>query len=405
MIKKIIKTLTIIFLLITLIVFYLSFFGVKTEKFNNQIINNITKVNNKIELKLNKVNFLLNPYNFTIKIRTKNPRIIVDGNELEIKSFKTNVSLKSLIYRKFLIDELEIVTEEIKINNVISLARSLKNSPQLFILNKIIKDGFISSNIKLNFDEIGRIKDDYQIVGSIKKTKFNIFNQYKLKNFNLDFKIQKDNYLLKQIDTEINNIKITSELINIIKDKNLFFVNGQVLNDTKKFSIKELKSFFPNLSENIEIKKIEFSTVNDFSFNINNKLKLNDLKIETALNLKELIFNGQHLKLKKYFPNFIEEIKLKKHKIIINYDKNKINLKGTGNILLENKQDSLSYQITKNNNDISFDTKINLKNNSLLLNSLDYEKKENISSLISIKGSVNKDYKLRFDFVSLSEKK
>ena len=61
MIKKIIKILLIVFLILVLGVFYLSIFGIKTDKFNNQITNRILKINKKINLSLNDVNYLLNP--------------------------------------------------------------------------------------------------------------------------------------------------------------------------------------------------------------------------------------------------------------------------------------------------------------------------------------------------------
>ena len=404
MIKTIIKILSVIFLLLIIIVFYLSFFGIKTKKFNNQIISNVLKINKKINLSLDQVNYLLNPYNLTINIKTKNPQISLSGTELRIKDIKTNVSLKSLMYGQFSIDDLQITTKEIKLNDVISLARSYHYSPQLSILHKMTKGGFITANIKLNFDEIGKIKENYKIIGSIKKAKFNFLNQLRLQNLNFDFDISKNNFLLKKIDTEINNIKITSTLIKIKKDKDLFFVNGKILNDTKNFNIHEFKPFFDSLFQNINLKKIDYNSIHNFSFNINKNLKFNDLKVETILNLKELTLNGKHLKLKPYFTNFVKEIKLKKHKIIINYKKNILHIKGNGNILLEDKSDILSYEIIKNKNNLSFDTKINLKNNSLLIDFLDYEKKVNLNSLFLIKGSLNEDDKLRFDLISLKEK-
>ena len=217
MIKTIIKTLLVIFSFLILIVIYLSLFGIKTEKFNKQITNNVLKNNKKIVLNLNEVSYLLNPYNFTINIKTKNPQVLLEDKILEINNIKTNVSIKSLINGQFSIDDLQIITKEIKLNDVIGLARSFQNSPKLFILNKIIKDGFIVANIKLNFDEMGKIKKDYQINGSVKKARFNILNKFKLKNLNFDFDIGKNNHTLKQINTELNNIKITSPLIEIKK--------------------------------------------------------------------------------------------------------------------------------------------------------------------------------------------
>ena len=72
-----------------------------------------------LQLDLNDVKFLLNPYNFTAKISTNNPTIILGSNKFQIKSVKTNIFLKSLINNDFLIDDLEISTEQIKLNDLI----------------------------------------------------------------------------------------------------------------------------------------------------------------------------------------------------------------------------------------------------------------------------------------------
>jgi len=404
MIKKIIKTLLIIFLILILVIFYLSIFGIKTDKFNNQIGNNILKFNKKISLSLGDVNYLLNPYNFTINIKTTNPQILLKGRNLEIKDIQTNVALKSLIYDQFSIDDLQITTKEIKVNDIIALLRIFKNSPKLFILNTIIKDGFVTANIDLNFDEKGNIKDDYKILGSVKKIKLKFLNQVKLQDLNFNFNVDKSTYSLKRIDMELNNVKITSPLIQIKKNKNLFFVNGQFLNNNNNFDTEEFRPIFVNLFKTIDIKKIEFSSKNKFSFNINETLKFNNFKVESIINLNQIIFNQKNLKLKPYLPNFVEEIKLEEHKIVINYNNDKLDIRGNGNILLEDKLDSLSYQILKDNINFSFDSKIKLKNNSLLIDFLDYEKKEGLTSLLLVKGNFKKNNQLSFDLINLKEK-
>ena len=145
MIKGLIKILlTIIFILIILII-YLSYFGIKTDKFNNQIKKSALEINNKINLKLSDVTYLLNPYNFSVNITTKNPQILVDNSKIKINTIKTNISLKSLINDQFLIDDLQITTADVKINDLILLARTIHNTPQLFILNTIVKEGNIES--------------------------------------------------------------------------------------------------------------------------------------------------------------------------------------------------------------------------------------------------------------------
>ena len=221
--KRTIKTLLIIFLILALAIIYLSIFGIKTDKFNSQITNNILKINSKINLSLKDVNYLLNPYNFTINVKTTNPQILLEDRSLGIKEIQTNVALKSLINDQFLIDDLQITTKEIKLNDIIALARVFQNSAQLFILDTIIKDGFVFANINLNFDASGKIKENFKIEGSVKKVKSNILNKYKLKDLNFGFNIRKNFFSLKQLDMELNNIKIISPLIEVKKKTKFFF--------------------------------------------------------------------------------------------------------------------------------------------------------------------------------------
>ena len=404
MIKKIIKVLLTILLILIIAVIYLSIFGVKTEKFNNQITKNILKTNKKININLKEVSYLLNLNNFTIIVKTENPKISLESRSLEIKNIKTNISLKSLINDQFLVNDLQIITKEIELSNIIAIIRTFKNSPELLVLDTIIKGGLITANINLNFDKRGKIKKNYKIKGFVKKAKFNLLNKYKLQNLNFDYDIDKNSYSLKKIDTKFNDIKIISPFIEIENKKDSIFVNGLVSSGKKIFEMDEFKPIFSNLLNNIDIRKIEFSSKNNFSFNLNKKLKFNNLEVDTVIDLNQLILNEKNLKLKSYFPNFVNEIKLENHKIVINYSKNKFDIKGSGNILLEDVLDNLSYQIIEDDNNLSFDSKINLKNNSLSIDFLDYKKEKNRSSLVSIKGKIKKNNKIRFDSISLKEK-
>ncbi|WP_415322588.1 hypothetical protein [Candidatus Pelagibacter sp. Uisw_127] len=220
--KKIIKILIILIITFAGIVIYLSIYGIKTEKFNNEIIKNVSKINKKINLSLNEVNYLLNPLNFSINISAKNPKILLEDKSLDLSDINTNISLKSFISNQFSIDDLKISTKEIQIKDLISLTRAVKGSPQLFVLDSITKEGLISANINLKFDLDGEIKKNYQINGSIKKAKFNIFNQVEIENLNLSFDISKNQLTLRKIETDLNSIKLKSPLIKIEKKKKYF---------------------------------------------------------------------------------------------------------------------------------------------------------------------------------------
>ena len=404
MIKRLIKILSIVFLIFFIIIIYLSVFGIKTNKFNNKIINSILRIDKNINLNLEDVKYLLNPYNLSVDIKTKNPKISIEGKSIEIREIKTNIALRSLINNEFSIDYLKFEIKKIKLNDIITLGRVFQNSSQLFILNTIIKDGFITANVNLNFDDKGNIKKNYQIDGLVNEAKLNILNKLKLQNLNLNFNITHNNILLERIGMKLNDIKITSPKVEIEKKKNLFFVNGQFLNEEKNIDINELEPIFVNLPKDIDIKKIKFSSKNNFSFDISKKLKFDNFKIKSIIQLKELVFNKKDLKLNSYFPSFAEEIRLIKNKITINYNKKKFDIEGSGDVLLQEKSDNLFYKINKDKNNLLFDLKLNLKNNSLLIGFLDYKKKEGLDSIVSIKGNFKKNNQLNFNLINLKEK-
>ncbi|MDA9138526.1 hypothetical protein N9N61_01930 [Candidatus Pelagibacter ubique] len=402
--KRIVKILVILILTLATIVIYLSLYGVKTDKFNKEIIKNVSKINKKINLSLNEVNYLLNPVNFSINISTKNPKILLEDKSLDLKDITSNISLKSFISNQFSIDDLKISTKEIKIKDLISLTRAVEGSPQLFVLDSITKEGLISTNINLKFDLDGEIKNNYQITGTVKKAKFNIFNKVEIDDLNLLFNISNNQLTLKKIETNLNSIKLKSPLIKIEKKKDIFFVDGEVANEEQNFDINKLKPIFGDLPNNIEVEKIDFNSVNIFSFNVNKKLKLNNLKLETNLNLENFQIVKNPLNLKTFLPNYTEQIKFKDHKIKIKLTKNIFDIKGGGDIYIGDQSEQLSYSVIKDGTEITFDTNLNIKNNPLIINFLDYKKKKENSSEILLKGIYKKNKELIFKDISITEK-
>ncbi|MDA9096309.1 hypothetical protein N9J54_00590 [Candidatus Pelagibacter ubique] len=402
--KRIVKILIILIITLAAIVIYLSIYGVKTDKFNKEIIKNVSKINKKINLSLNEVNYLLNPLNFSINISIKNPKILLEDKSLDLKDITSNISLKSFISNQFSIDDLKISTKEIEIKDLISLTRAVEGSPQLFVLDSITKEGLISTNINLKFDLDGEIKNNYQITGTVKKAKFNIFNKVEIDDLNLSFNVTNNQLTLKKIETNLNSIKLKSPLIKIEKKKDIFFVEGEVANEEQNFDINKLKPILGNLPNNIEIEKIDFNSVNIFSFNVNKKLKLNNLKLETNLNLENFQIVKNLLNLKTFLPNYAEQIKFKDHKIKIKLTKGRLDIKGDGDIYIGDVSEQLSYSVIKDAGEITFDTNLNIKNNPLTINFLDYKKKKENSSEILLKGIYKKNKELIFKDISITEK-
>ena len=321
MIKGIIKTLLTFFLVLILGIGYLSIFGIKTKKFNNQIKKSISEVNNKINFQLNDVNYLLNLKNLSINISTNNPKLSIEDRLIDIKKIKTNISIKSFIVNQFLIDDLQISTAEIEINDLLFFTRKVHNSPQLFIISTIIKDGSIEADVSINFDTKGNVKDDYQIKGSIKNARLDLLNQSTINDLNFLFNLNKNQYSLSKIKTSFNEIKLNAPLIEITKKKDLYLVDGKFLTKNQKLDSDDLNFISKGLINLQDIKEIEFSSNNKFSFEINKKFKINKLDIETALDLDRLIFSRKFIDLSAYLKDTKEEISFEKNKIQINYKK------------------------------------------------------------------------------------
>ena len=404
MIKKLIKVLSIIFLLVILVISYLSLVGVKTEKLNERIKDKIYKTNKKINLDLRGVKFLLDPYNFKLNIITKNPTVLLEGNKFEIKEIKTIMSLKALIFNEFSLDNLQISTKFIKLEDLISLARSFENSTELFLLDRVIKNGLITADIKLEFDKKGNIKKNYQIIGFIKNFELDFLKKIKAINVSFKFDFQKDKYSLKAINGEINGIELSSPLIEINQKKNQFLISGKILTNKKEFNKDQISIITDSFFKIPNIEKVKFSSENEISFNINKKLKINNLDIESKINLDQLVVKNNFINLKPYLPNLEDLINFKNHKITIDYDKNNLDIKGSGEILVKDKLDSINYEVIKNNDKFIFNTKSNFKNNKLLIGFLDYEKKENIDASIIIEGTFKKEKSINFNLISLTEK-
>ena len=403
MTKKIINLLLLLLVLI-LIIFYLSFFGLKTDKFNDKIQSEISNINKKVNLELKDITILLSPRSLSINIKTSEPVINFNNQQLKLEYIKTNISIKSLIYNNFSIDDLQISTKAIKLKNLVSLVRSFKMSTELFILEKIITDGFLVGNIKLNFDNNGEVKKNYEVSGFIKNGKLDFFKRYTLEDTDLIFNIKNNNYFIKDISTKFNQIKFSSPLINIKKKNDLFFVNGKLINSEKEIDIRLVKKLLAiNTKNKLNIKNINLTTNSEFTFNINKKLKIGDINIKSILSLEKLTLKDNFLNLKKYLPNLDQTIELTDHKIKINYNKNRLDINGKGKFLIGNKLDLLDYKIRKKDNLYIFDTNIDIKANPLIIKILNYEKNEDIVSLLKLNGIYKVNKEIQFNLISLIE--
>jgi len=399
--KIVFRLLYILFFLIILSVSYLSIVGVETERFNNQISDKIKNIDEKLEIELKKIKLVLDPFKLKLNIKTVGSKLKSQKNTIEIENIKTQISLKSLIENKFSIENLEISSKSLEIKNLISFLRSIQNTPQLFILEKTLKRGFLIADIKLEFDTKGKIKDNYEINGFIKDTKLSVFKKYNFQKLNLIFKYKKDNLLLDDIKFSLNNLNFLSEKISLKKFQGDYLINGNINNKKLDVDEQNLSLFAKLFLPDIEFKKLSFSSNNDFSFKISKKFKIENFVINSKVLMDEFTIDD-NFKLKNFFPNIKESVNFSDHELSIKYVEDDLYIDGKGSVLLQNKKDILTYSIIKKKNILDFKTSLKIDDNPLKIDFLNYEKNK---ALIKLNGSKNKKDEIYIKLFSIDEKK
>ena len=403
MTKKIIKYFLFFLMILVIGVFYLSFFGIKTDRFNELIKNQILDKNKNIKVNLQDIKILLNLENFSFNLQTINPIIIYDKNKVRLNQITTNFAFKNLFYKNFTIDNLEISIKETKIKDTIRIYRSFNNIPEIFILKQVVKDGYLLADINLNFDENGKIKKDYQIKGYIKNAKLSLLNKKKINDLNFNFQINHKNYLLNNLDLKFNKLKFISKLIKIKNTEKNFLIQGDFRNNTSEINSEYLSLFFkknfPNLSN------INIDSENNFQFRIDRNFRIKDFDIKSEIKLNKINYKLNLPKLKKYLPELTDLVKFENHKINLIFKKEKLSINGKGNFLFKDKKEIIEYKLENYNNNLLFDILIKLNNNPVIIDFLNYKKKDKIKSHLKLKGKFGNDKKIQIQEAEFIENK
>ena len=402
--KKIIfRTIALFLLAIIIIIGYVSLIGIETSRFNNQISEQLKSIDKDLDLELKKVKILLNPIKLIINIKTVGAKVSYKKKPIDLESIKTNLSIKSVINNNFALNNLNISTKSIEINNFLSFIKSFKNNPKIYLLDKIVNKGFIIADIDLDFDENGEIKNNYNIRGFIKDTNLSFLKNYQIKDLNFVFDITNNLYLIENIDLILNQIPIRSNKISFENKGNNFLVEGELNNQETNLNKKVINLIQNFYFKNFEIKKIKLESKNNFSFILDRKLNIKKFKLESKMELKNLTLIN-NLNLKKFLPDINEKIEITDHLLDINLLNGNLSIEGKGNLLLQKNKDEVNYLIKRKNGKIEFKSTLSFLDNPFKIDILNYEKNEENKLQIKVSGFNDKG-KNTFDIIELKQNK
>ncbi len=382
------RSLILIFFGIFSFAIYLSTIGIKTDKFNNQISAEVKKINNQLELELNEIGIFLDLFKLQLSIKTIGVNLKNKDKTIKFESISSNIDIKKIINGQLSPTELNISTRSIEIKKLILFIRSIENNPQLLILEKFVKKGYLIADIILRFDEQGKLKENYTIKGLVKDGEIKKIRNFGLSKINFVFNLKKDFFDFNDIQLSLNNKNILFPKLSIQNKKNKFIISGKNINNNISLEENEIYQFLNKDLFFPGIISTEFSLDNNFSFLIDKNYQIKDLKIDSNLDLKKMNFSSK-INLKKYLPEINDKLTLTNQKIKIQYKKNFFSVKGKGNIILQKEIDDIEYDLIRSKKNLKFDTLIRIKKNPMNLDVLNFQKDVNSNLELSLTG--NKD--------------
>ena len=404
MIKFFSRTILYLGILFLIIFSYLSIIGIETKSFNTQIKKNLKNINKDLDTNLSNVKIIIDPFKFQVNIKTLGPEIIFKNERIQLESIKSKIPILSLIKKEFSSTNLIISTKSLQMNDLISFVRAYDNKIQYYLLEQIVKNGFIIVDINLNFDENGTLKNDFSINGVVKDGKLNFINKKELDKLNFIFNIKDGIVNLEDLSLVLGKIKFLSDKISIKKNNKEYLVEGKISNNEIQLLDDDLDEFLKIFGQDKLIDKISFKSKNTFSFIIGKKFKVKNLKLISSLDVSELE-KQNNLELQNLLPNMNDKIALSNHKIDIDYKQDNLFIKGKGFLSTQEDFDEIKYEIKKNKENYIFKSNLDLTKNKLNIDFLNYTKEINSKASLLLEGKFFKGKELFFEKISLLNEK
>ena len=400
--KLVIYSLLLSLILLVAALSYFSVFGVKTKSFNNQVKETVNKFDKNLDIEIENIELFLNLPKLKIEAKTFNSKITYKNENIGIESVKTQISIGSFFKKEFVVKDLYLSTKSIKIKKIISLISSYNNIPEIFILSNKIKNGTLVADIKINFDESGRIKKNFEIDGYVKDGQIDLLAGYNFNKIDFIFKIDQKNYEFKDIKLSLNDLDLFSQRISLINKKEGIFIEGNLENKILKINkekILDIKKFYPKVNG---IEKIEFSSKNHFSFNLNDDFNISNLLLKSKIKIENLVFENKK-KGKYFFPEIKDKILIKNHNIEIKLKDNIYLIEGSGDLLIQKNLDSIEYSISNHNQNNQFIANLHLKQNPFYIDFLNFKKNIKSNTTLSTEIILDESGKINFKNIKILE--
>ena len=372
-----------IFIILIITVTILSTVGIETKSFNNLVTQKINKTNTKISLELDYIKFKLDLREISLFLETKNPKIIYRNVNIPAENIKVYINFLSLINLKNEIEKISLVFNQININQIKKVSKTLKPSNFKSFLDNRIKKGKLNSEIEIYLNS-ENILDNFIARGSISDLEIEFPQNFKLKESSLNFFADKTDILFKNFKSKSDFIEISDGDLKMNLSSGISIESNfktKIKYDLKNNSKKDLFSDFKYFNNVIELRA---NLLNSLSINLDETYKLVSYKFNNSGKITEATFDPKKTPGNELLKKNLGLLSLKNANIITNskLKENSIKLEGkyslnNGNLLdfkLKNtfKKDFLSLSL-----EAEYD-------NLVEIDFINYKKRRDIVAIINL---------------------
>ena len=273
------------------LIFYLSFYGYETDKFNNIIKSEIKKSEKNIDLNFEKVSILLDVKKLTLFIKFIDPKVEYQSATIPLDMLRANIDLVSTLKKEIGIKKIIVETKYLDFKSIKPAISQLKVDEFDKSSFEKIKKSKIKINSEFSFDQNYELGDNFVLTGIVKDTEFIHDKNHKISELNFYFSYKNKQLKIRNLSSKYNEIDISNGKIEFYKTKGA--ISFKV--DTK-ISLQNNKIRLPIINKSTKVDE-SFSLKADLSLKKNKSILIKNLTLKNEDNL----FKIDHLVLNKNY--------------------------------------------------------------------------------------------------------
>ena len=281
--KKFILSVFLLFLISFVgLIFYLSFYGYETDKFNDVIKSEIQKSEKNINLDFEKVSILLDLKKLTVFTKFTDPELEYQSVTIPLEMLRANIDLVSILKNEIIIKKVIVKTKYLDFDSIKPLILKLNFSQFDKSSFSKIKKSKIKINSEFGFDKNYELNTNFLLTGTVKDTEFIYNEEHKISLLSFDFSYNDQKLKIEKLSSKYNDIEINNGKVEFYEIKDTISLKV----DTK-ISFQNSKRVLPIINKSLRTGET-FSLKTDFSFNKNKTILIKNLILKNKDNLFEI---------------------------------------------------------------------------------------------------------------------